>query len=413
VVVVAAYALRGITVASIPLKGKSPFYPGQPVPVELFVGRKEAIGRIERALSQVALGKPGAVFITGEYGIGKSSLAGYIRYVAEKEFKIFGAHTLLGGASSVEEVATRTVEAILRSGAYDQTWTESVRNALSKYAGKQELFGFSINFEALRSDGPTLSRGFLPMLRGVYERTQQQGAKGLLLILDEINGITGDPQFSHFIKGLVDENALSRPPLPLLIVFCGVEERRKEMIENHPPIERIFDIAEIKPMDDEEMRRFFTEAFASQEIKVDKEALDTLTHYSAGYPKVMHILGDAAFWIDKDGVVDKTDAFRAVLAATEDVGRKFVDQQVLTALRSSDYRSILAKLARTSFDLAFQKAQIAKGLNTAEARKFNNFLQKMKRLGVLRAGENMGEYVFNSRLVRLYVLLNSAAILPK
>ena len=399
--------------ASIPPKGKSPFYPGQPVPVELFVGRQEEIDRITRAVSQVALGKPGAVFITGEYGIGKSSLAGFIKYIGEKEHQIFGAHVLLGGASNLEEVATKTVEVILRTGAYDQTWTESVRNALSKYVGKQELFGFSINLEALRADGPTLSHGFLPMLKGVFERAKKEGAKGLLLILDEINGITANPQFSHFIKGLVDENALSRPPLPLLIVLCGVEERRREMIQNHPPIERIFDIAEIKPMNDGEMADFFRRAFDTQGIKVEDAALQTLKRYSAGYPKVMHIIGDAAFWIDRDGKIDPDDAARAVLSAAEDVGRKFVDQQVFNALRSKDYRSILAKLARTNFDLAFQKSRIVEGLNQTERGKFNNFLQKMKSLKVLRAGENMGEYVFNNRLVRLYILLNSAEISSK
>lgn len=396
-----------------PPKGKSPFYPGQPVPAELFVGREEEIGRITRALSQVALGKPQAVFVTGEYGIGKSSLAGFVRFLGEKEYHLFGVHVFLGGASTLEEVATKTVDAILKAGAYDPTWTEAARNALAKYVGKQGLFGFNINLEALQADGPTLSRGYLGLLNGVFQRTKEHGTKGIILILDEINGITENSQFAHFIKGLVDENALARPALPLLLMLCGVEDRRREMIQHHQPIERVFDIAEIKPMNDSEMRSFFERAFGSQEISVDADAMNIMMHYSAGYPKVMHIVGDAAFWIDKDGKISQSDALAAVLAAAEDVGRKFVDQQVLKALRSKDYRSILAKLAKTPFALSFTKSQIAEGLTDTERGKFNNFLQKMKRLGVLRAGDEMGEYVFNSRLVRLYILLNSAEISSK
>ncbi len=143
-----------------PTKGKSPFYPGQPVPVELFVGRQEEINRITRALSQVELGKPQAVFVTGEYGIGKSSLAGYIRFLAEKEHSLFGIHVFLGGAASLEEVAVKTVEAILQSGAYEGTWLEEARNALSKYVGEQSLFGVKLHLESLRADGPDLSRGY-------------------------------------------------------------------------------------------------------------------------------------------------------------------------------------------------------------------------------------------------------------
>ena len=49
-------------------KGKSPFYPGQPVPVELFVGRSAQIERImTRGVAQVAAGKPVSMFIQGEY----------------------------------------------------------------------------------------------------------------------------------------------------------------------------------------------------------------------------------------------------------------------------------------------------------------------------------------------------------
>lgn len=46
------------------------------------------------------MGKPQAIFLTGEYGIGKSSLAGFMRYYAEKTNNIFGIHILLGGAET-------------------------------------------------------------------------------------------------------------------------------------------------------------------------------------------------------------------------------------------------------------------------------------------------------------------------
>jgi hypothetical protein len=40
-------------------------------------------------------------------------------------------------------------------------------------------------------------------------------------------------------------------------------------------------------------------------------------------------------------------------------------------------------------------------------RKFNNFLQRMKKLNVIRSGEVQGEYTFNLRMVRLYIWLDS------
>jgi len=85
-----------------------------------------------------------------------------------------------------------------------------------------------------------------------------------------------------------------------------------------------------------------------------------------------------------------------------------VDKQVYAALRSADYRSILAKIARMGPDsMSFSKSEVASGLTETEKKKFNNFLQKMKTLKVLRSGEVQGEYVFNMRMVRLYIWLQS------
>src|SRR3972149_3068255 len=99
----------------------------------------------------------------------------------------------------------------------------------------------------------------------------------------------------------------------------------------------------------------------------------------------MHLIGDAAYWLDKDGVIDQDDAIAAVLLAADEVGKKYVDQQVYKALRSEDYHSILAKIAKMGgpASMSFIKAEIAADLTEPKQRKFNNFLQKMKTLNVL------------------------------
>jgi hypothetical protein len=85
------------------------------------------------------------------------------------------------------------------------------------------------------------------------------------------------------------------------------------------------------------------------------------------------------------------------------VGRKFVDPQVYDALHSKDYHRILDKLSSLDFDLSFSKNEVAKGLSQEEKKKFDNFLQRMKKLKVLVSGAERGEYVFCDRLTRLYL----------
>lgn len=391
-------------------KGKSPFNPGQPVPGELFVGRAKQIERIiTRGVKQVALGKPVAMFVEGEYGIGKSSIAGFVQWLAEKDHGLHGIYVTLGGAKDLEDVARAILESTIRSGAFDPKRSEKIKNWLANYIGRQELFGMTLNFDALKRDAPNLSTpfGLLEFLGQAKERLKDVGVKGVFLVLDEINGITADPNFAHFMKGLVDNNALSREPIPLLLMLCGVEERRHEMIQKHEPVGRLFEVIDIEVMNKQEMEEFFTRAFESAHMTVKPKAMDILTLNSAGFPKIMHLVGNEAYWRDEDGVIDENDAVFAVIEAADQIGKKFVDQQVYKALRSEDYRSILAKIAKLDpNDMSFTKAQVASGLTDVEKRKFNNFLQKMKKLSVIRSGNVEGEWVFNLRMVRLYIWLD-------
>lgn len=353
-------------------KGRSPFYPGQPVPVDLFAGRSLQIERIlTRGAGQAAAGKPVAMFIQGEYGIGKSSIAGFVQWRAEIDYGLHGIYAPLGGAKNLADVATAVLLATIRSGAFDPKRAEKVKDWLAKYIGNQTLFGFSINAEALKQDAPDLSTpfGMLGFLSEAGKRLQDTGVKGIFLVLDEINGITASPEFAHFIKGLVDTNAVSKEPLPLLLMLCGIEERRREMIQKHEPIARIFDVVEIEAMSEDEMRDFFQRAFASVQMNVEPDAMDMLIHYSAGFPKIMHLVGDTVYWIDKDGVVDKSDAINAVVLAADEVGKKYVDQQVYKALRSDIYRSILGKIAKVN-SMSFLKADVISDLTTGGKKEF-------------------------------------------
>jgi AAA ATPase domain len=290
---------EGFTMAG-ELKGRSPFNPGQPVPPELFTGRQAEIDRIlQRGAGQTALGKPTAFFVQGEYGIGKSSIALYVQKAAELKHKMIGLYAPLGGVKSLADLAAAILEATLRSGIYDPTWREQIQGWLGKYVGKQTIFGMSINFEALKLDSPKLASPtqILGFLQEVEKRNATaRGGNGVFLILDEINGIASEPTFAHFLKSLIDLNALSAKPVALLLMLCGIEQRRKQLIECHPPTDRLFDVVDIHPMNAPEMTDFFTRAFESVEITVAPEAMALLTQASAGFPKIMHSVGDSVFW---------------------------------------------------------------------------------------------------------------------
>jgi len=400
------------------LKGASPFNPGQPVPVELFTGRIKEIEHImRRGAGQVAAGKPVAMFVQGEYGIGKSSVAKFTQYLAEREHNLWPIYASLAGCSDLNSMAEAILWAALRTHAFDRTPSEAVREFFADYIEKATLFGVTLKTDALRRDAPKLASAgsLIDFLGELQARLSKTGTKGIFLVLDEINGITGNAQFARFLKGLIDTNAFLPKPVPFLLMLCGVEERRGEMIRNHQPVERIFDIITIDTMSPGEMAEFFTRAFNSVNITVQPEAMTHLVHYSAGFPKIMHLVGDAAFWVDEDATVDGREALKAVIMAADQVGERFVVPQVYKALRSPTYRSILAKVAAKlgPESISFLKSDVASGLTDQEKKKLGNFLNRMKELRVIRKGDVQGEWVFNMRMVQLYIWLQSRSKRPE
>jgi hypothetical protein len=397
---------------AIESKGRSPFFPDQPVPVELFVGRSAQIDHImTRGVGQVAQGKPVSVFLEGEYGIGKTSFARFTQWMAERNNGLLGIYATLERAETMDEVGAAVLEATLRSGAYNPKLGEKIREGMAKFVGQQSLFGLTIHAEALREEAPNITRGLLPFLAQTLERVRSDGATGVFLVLDEINGLANNPKFAAFLKAIVDSNAaisLEKPTLPLLLMVCGVEERRRQLIAQHESVGRIFDVVSIERMTVEEMNDFFRKAFESVHMTVDSSALHPMTYYAAGFPKIMHLIGNAAYWLDRDGRVDVFDAIEAVRSAAEEVGKRYVNQQVYAALHSTDYHSILAKIGKMGVGVDnFMKGDVEKGLTEGEKLKLNNFLQRMKRLKVLRSGDVQGEYVFNMRMVSFYIWMRS------
>jgi AAA ATPase domain len=391
-------------------KGNSPFYPNHPVPVEFFVGRQQQRARIlERGVKQVANGRMVPMFIQGEYGIGKTSLASLAQQTAEVSFKLHPIYCPLGGCKNLTDVAQALLQSTIRSRALDPSKAEEITNFFSKYIGKQDLFGIAtLNFQALKADAPQLASPFgtLQFLEAVQKRL---GSSGLFLVLDEINGIAGESIFAHFLKALVDANGAAARPVPLLLMMCGVEERRRELIRHHQPIERIFDIIQVDPMSRPEARAFFQATFQSANIVCDDDAADFMAEHSAGFPKIMQLVGDSAYWKDDDNHIHFGDAVGAVLEAAQEVGRRYFDQQVYKLLRSRDYRSILNKIAKLDpIGLSFTKAEIEGELTETEKGKLGNFLRRMKTLNVNRPGDERGEWVFNVRMVRLYLFMQAA-----
>lgn len=386
----------------MPRETNSPFTPGLPVPVEFFVGRQPEIERLKKKVARAESNHLEVVFLTGERGIGKSSLASFIRRLAERNHHMIGLHTFLGGVSTLEEMVRRVFDRLLKES-IGTTWHQKMRKFFGNHIREIGLFGISVEFEAPAKDLSRMVHDFAPALRNLIDSVKEE-KRGVFLVLDDLNGLTASADFANWLKSLVDEIATSKKPLPLCLVLAGLEERRQQLIQSQPSLARVFDVVEIRTWSERETRDFYKKAFSRVYMDVEKPALDLLTRYAGGLPVFAHEIGDAAFTLDDDDHISELDAIKAIHLAADIIGHKHLEARVLKAIRSKHYHGILRKLSKEPFGVEFQRSEVLKHLPADKVRVFDNFLRRMSDLGVISrdAERGAGAYRFRNLLHYLY-----------
>jgi len=370
----------------------SPFTPGHPAPPEIFTGRGEEIERLRRSLLQTAGGKAQAFFIGGPRGLGKSSLARFCQFIVEQEnalvpteVRFMCAYNACGKCRNTVDVC-RLVVQNLTAALTEESRLEKARKVLGRYVDdiSVPLPGIRVSVR-LKPDARDLEDLPLsmPTVVGDLWRLVEDRKKGLLIVLDDINGLSAQAHFAAFLKSLWEDIAAERVPVFLLLV--GLEERMHELVQAHESVERIFERIVLEPMSREDAIQFFKAAFESVALAISASAASCLAEHSGGYPVMMHELGDATYWENTDDAVDLADAINGLVEATTRVGEKYFSPQVYEAVQSRTFRQILFHtVGKTMFPGDILRGELLESLPTKESRNVDNFFQRMVGLGIMQ-----------------------------
>jgi len=383
------------------MKDRSPFTPGNPVPVELFVGRTNQLEEILRNVKQVRTGKQENIFLAGERGIGKSSFAKFVCNMACKE-RLLSVHVFLGQVTSLDEMVRRVFEELLKVS-NTQSWYGKISGYFENKIQQIDLFGVAVSFHPTAEDTRELVNNFPEALVNIAEKIKTE-KKGLFIVLDDIDAISRTPEFANWYKSFVDKVATHFDYFPISIMLIGLPEFRDNLSRNQPSLMRVFRVVEIEKLQEKEVKDFFLRAFNKVNIAVQESAMEIMIDYSGGLPTIMHEIGDAIFWIDEDGIVKDDDVWKGVISAAESIGKKYLDPLVYRAIRSEKYRSILRKLGVTT---SFKKNEIVAKLTKEEKAVFDNFLRTMRDRGVIMIDQeaDRGTYKFVNDIYPVYIFM--------
>jgi len=387
------------------MKDRSPFTPGNPVPVELFVGRTAQLEEILRNVKQARTGKQENIFLAGERGIGKSSFAKFVCNMACKE-RLLSVHVFLGQVTSLDEMVRRIFEDIIKVS-NTQSWYGKISDYFKGKVQQIDLFGVAVSFKPSQEEARELVNNFPEAILNISKKISPE-KEGLFIVLDDIDMISKTPEFANWYKSLVDKIATHYENFPVCITLIGLPEFRDNLSKNQESLMRVFRVVEINKLNDVEVTDFFDRAFKKVDIKVEDSAMKTMVRFSSGLPTIMHEIGDAVFWNDKTGIVKEDDVWKGIVYAAENIGKKYLDPMVYRAIRSEKYRSILRKVGQ-SVEPSFRKKDIVSKLTPEEKSVFDNFLRVMRDRGVIMLDQesDRGTYKFVNDIYPVYILLEN------
>ena len=383
----------------------SPFRPGRPAPIELFVGRSAEIARLRAMVRGSAQGNLGVGFVTGERGIGKSSLAAFVRRLVEQDDDAVGCHVYLGGAEDVPEMLRRTFHRLLNES-IDKPWHQHLLSFLGNRVQRAGLFGVTLDLDLSQRDLTTLARDFVPAMRRLLDDLPEP-KRAIFLVLDDVNGLARSEAFANWLKSSVDEFATSAPETKLCLLVVGLEERRRELVASQPSLARVFELVDIAPWSDDEVSDFYRQSFRRGGANISDESVENLVQYTGGMPVLAHELGDAV-WRSAQGrdITDK-EVTHGIIVAAEVIGSKLLEPGIFHALQSERYRSILRQIAHRP-RMRFRRSEVLARLTGQDSRALDNFLRRMRNLGAIEADpEIRGGYRFPNRLHALYFFMES------
>lgn len=384
---------------------ESPFQPGKPVSPYYFKGRHSSIQKILRYYNNACNKDVQHFFLTGKKGIGKTSLAEFVKQYLEDNENALGIYVSNKGKHSLECLVASIFEAFLNN--VEKSFFKKSFEGFFGRIESVEFKGAKIHFKPDEETSRDLVASFHYILNELI-RNEFDDYDCIFLVIDDINGLSDQEEFVNWYKRFADTIEVDDSfELPLYILFAGYPEKFDNLVLQDLSFGRIFHHEEISNLEDNDVREFFISAFDSAGMKCEDDALELLVLFSQGSPLMMQHIGDAVFWQADGEIITKETATIGVLNAANELGSKQIRPD-LNRIESKHYLNILLKLGKHQV-YGFQKSELEPILSDEENNVLSNFLAKMIKIGILNpAGlKNSGEYEFSNILYFTYFMIKA------
>jgi hypothetical protein len=294
-----------------------PFSSDRPVDnPNFFAGRLQEFNEIIQYLYNTAHDFPKHVLITGDRGIGKSSMLRQTRHIAEGTRDLADKLRSEYGDSVVDPPAFNfvTVWHSADSGQNAETFAHTLiaaaKTEVERFFGNFSIeINWFVNIKQGTQQNVTaidLANQFCKTVKKAAEKVRKERKSGILFFIDETDTFPQNSGVGIFMKNVVDSlcpNGITN----VAFVMAGITGALQRLMIDHDSISRSFHEVNMSPLSLEEGAAILRKGFDLAKITYDEDVINQAFAISAGYPEPLHLLGSALLSVNNTGHLTQQD----------------------------------------------------------------------------------------------------------
>lgn len=402
----------------------NPFKPNNIVAIGMFAGRLKEIETLEKGLFQTKNKHPVNFLITGERGIGKSSLLSYIKALANGEIT----------NPSYDKFNFITINAVISERTNLITLIKLIDKNIKRELGKIEAIKKFVNetwsfvqririFDSGIEQNESIDEPDLVLDEFAYSLTQtcnrltnpektEEAKDGIIFFIDEVDKSNNELQIGYFFK-VVSELIQQHNCSNIMFIAAGLPEVLEKLSNSHESSLRIFTELKIKELESND-RRYVIEKGIEEGNKINLEqtnisssAISLISELSEGYPHFIQQFGYSAFEYNTDGEISDDDVLNAAFdkgGALDAIGSKYYESSYHDQIKSDEYRQVLSIMA-DKMNSWISKKEIKESFTGTEQTLSNALQALTSRKIILKNPSTRGEYRLQQRGFALWIKL--------
>ena len=394
-----------------------PFTPNRPVDdPERFFGRGEPVNEMIDSLYQVMSGNPKHTIVTGDRGVGKSSLLTQVHLTATGDNRLTDRLKIDRGTPTFDFVTVwhdvdATQSAFDLANAILSKFENSFQKFISGFKLEIDLAGFGkLGRDKQNPFNMTqLIDEFVGRMVKINQEAQEANKNGILIFIDELDRIRADSMIASFFK-LTCERMVREGLKNVAFVCAGITGAVQKLEDEHASVLRTFRDVPLPRFEKKEVAEILRDGFLAAKHTEEVTTLpERAWDVTVGLPEPTHLLGSEMLSVDTDGILKDEDFDGAIRKIVTDV-RKNKLASLLARAGGGKYQKIVEAIA--AYDKKIVPLDfIAKTIGQEQSQFSTNMATLVEREIVFKPA--IGFYAFTDPMLKEYIRVNGVLTLDE